>query len=106
MTQFIPGRFFQLNTWRSSYFYIIPISLYVLGAPQDYASAFRYFQLAAEQGWVDGQLHLGIMYHKGLGVKRDYKAAVKYFTLASQSGHVLAYYNLAQMHAAGTGLMR
>ena len=30
---------------------------------QDYKEAFRYFTLAADQGWVDGQLQLGIMYY-------------------------------------------
>ena len=30
---------------------------------QDYAKARNYFTLAAEQGWVDGQLQLGIMYY-------------------------------------------
>ena len=29
---------------------------------QDLNKAFRYFSLAADQGWVDGQLQLGIMY--------------------------------------------
>lgn len=30
---------------------------------QDYAKARNYFTLAADQGWVDGQLQLGIMYY-------------------------------------------
>ena len=30
---------------------------------QDYAKAFKFFNLAADQGWVDGQLQLGIMYY-------------------------------------------
>lgn len=76
------------------------------GIDQDYAKAVKYFKLAADQAWVDGQLQLGTMYFSGLGVQRDYKQAVKYFQLASQSGHVLAFYNLAQMHSTGTGMMR
>lgn len=31
--------------------------------PQDYSKAFKYFSQAADQGWVDGQLQLGIMYY-------------------------------------------
>nr|CAI5818527.1 unnamed protein product [Callosobruchus analis] len=80
--------------------------LYGKGVEKDYTKAHHYFLLAAEQGWVDGQLQLGNMYFNGLGVKKDYKMANKYFSLASQSGHVLAYYNLAQMHAQGTGMLR
>lgn len=32
------------------------------GVDQDYAKATKYFTQAAEQGWVDGQLQLGIMH--------------------------------------------
>jgi TPR repeat protein len=79
---------------------------------QDYNQAIKYFKLAADQGWVDGQLQLGTMYYRkfcrvfnkmsfnsckwwvvcvrfiadGLGLKRDYKQAIKFFNLASQSG--------------------
>ncbi|PKU30135.1 protein sel-1 hypothetical protein [Limosa lapponica baueri] len=80
--------------------------LYGRGVPVNYELALKYFQKAAEQGWVDGQLQLGSMYYNGIGVKRDYKQALKYFNLASQGGHILAFYNLAQMHATGTGVMR
>lgn len=30
---------------------------------QNYELALKYFQKAAEQGWVDGQLQLGSMYY-------------------------------------------
>jgi len=30
---------------------------------QDLSKAFKFFSMAAEQGWVDGQLQLGIMYY-------------------------------------------
>ena len=36
--------------------------MYGRGVEQDYTKAFKYFSLAADQGWVDGQLQLGIMY--------------------------------------------
>uniref|UniRef100_A0A8C8C3H2 Uncharacterized protein n=1 Tax=Oncorhynchus tshawytscha TaxID=74940 RepID=A0A8C8C3H2_ONCTS len=80
--------------------------LYGRGVPVNYELALKYFQKAAEQGWVDGQLQLGTMYYNGIGVKRDYKQAFKFFNLASQAGHILAFYNLAQMHATGTGVLR
>ena len=37
--------------------------MYGKGVDQDYTKAFKYFSLAADQGWVDGQLQLGIMYY-------------------------------------------
>ncbi|XP_023237646.1 protein sel-1 homolog 1-like [Centruroides sculpturatus] len=80
--------------------------LYGKGVQKDYSKAYKYFNLAANQGWVDGQLQLGNMHYSGLGTQRDYKMAIKYYTMASQSGHVLAFYNLAQMHATGTGTVR
>ena len=40
--------------------------LYGKGVKQDYAKAFKLFTLAAEQGWVDGQLNLGHMYYSTL----------------------------------------
>ena len=35
--------------------------LYGKGIAKDYKKAFDFFQKAAEQSWVDGQLHLGNM---------------------------------------------
>ena len=40
--------------------------MYGKGVDQDYTKAFKYFSLAADQGWVDGQLQLGIMYYSKL----------------------------------------
>uniref|UniRef100_A0A4W5QYY6 Uncharacterized protein n=1 Tax=Hucho hucho TaxID=62062 RepID=A0A4W5QYY6_9TELE len=37
--------------------------LYGRGVPVNYELALKYFQKAAEQGWVDGQLQLGTMYY-------------------------------------------
>jgi TPR repeat protein len=36
--------------------------MYGKGVEQDLTKALKYFSLAADQGWVDGQLQLGIMY--------------------------------------------
>ena len=32
------------------------------GVPKDPLKALNYFTMAADQGWVDGQLQLGMMY--------------------------------------------
>ncbi len=62
--------------------------------------------MSADQGNVDGQLNLGVMFFRGLGMQKDNKKAVKYFNLASQSGHTLAFYYLAQMQESGLGMLR
>lgn len=36
--------------------------MYGKGVERDYQKALKYFTLASEQGWVDGQLNLGHMY--------------------------------------------
>ncbi len=38
----------------------------------DYATALREFRPLAEQGDVDAQFNLGLMYSKGQGVPQDY----------------------------------
>ena len=44
--------------------------LYGKGVDIDHEKAFKHFQSSADQGWPEGQLHLGSMYFNGLGVKR------------------------------------
>ena len=39
------------------------VPVYVCVCVQNYELALKYFQKAAEQGWVDGQLQLGTMYY-------------------------------------------
>ncbi|KRY50644.1 Protein sel-1 -like protein 1 [Trichinella britovi] len=76
------------------------------GTEQNFSKAFKYFNLAAEQGSPEGQVYLGTMYYHGWGVTQNLPAALKLFHLASQSGNVVAYYNLGQMHAMGLGVAR
>ncbi len=42
-----------------------------VGVRQDYNEAFNWFEKAAEQGDVNAQFNLGIMYYKGYGVQCD-----------------------------------
>ncbi len=56
-----------------------------LGVPQDYKEAFKWFRLAAEQGFADGQCCLGDMYYEGEGVPHDYAEAIKWWKLAGRA---------------------
>ena len=58
--------------------------------PQDYAEAVNWFRMAAEQGYVDAQYHLGAMYGQGKGLQRDFVQAQLWFTLAASQGNVPA----------------
>ena len=46
----------------------------------------RHCQHAAEQGRVEAQYNLGLMYATGLGVVRDYVLAHKWFNIAAVHG--------------------
>ncbi len=50
------------------------------------SEAFKYYQLAAEQGYREGLHNLGWCYRFGYGVQQDYGTAVKYYKLATEQG--------------------
>ena len=58
----------------------------------------------AEQGDVDAQFTLGVMYDRGEGVPQDDTEAVRWYRLAADQGHVTAQYNLGFMYDYGEGL--
>ena len=70
----------------------------------DYATAIKEFKVAAEQGNVDAQYNLGLMYAKGKGVTQDYKEAVKWYLIAAEQGYAGAQHNLGNMYARGEGV--
>jgi TPR repeat protein len=70
----------------------------------DYATALLEFRPLAEQGHVDAQFHLGIMYEYGESVPKDYRTAVKWFRLAAEQGHAFAQSNLGVMYEIGQGV--
>jgi len=69
----------------------------------DYATALLLFRPFAEQGHVDAQFNLGLMYDKGEGTPQDYAAALKWYRLAAEQGDASAQYNVALMHDQGEG---
>ena len=61
-------------------------------------------QKAAEQGDVDAQFNLGVMYDKGRGVAQDDKQAVAWYRKAAEQGNVDAQYNLGVKYEYGKGV--
>jgi len=69
-----------------------------------YQKAFEIFKALAEQGSVDGQYNLGLMYGMGDGVSQDYAEAVKWYKKAAEQGDALAQYNLGVNYNKGQGV--
>ena len=59
------------------------------GAPRDYAKAFKWFRLSADQGFARARSQLGMMYAMGLGVERDDIKAHAHCSLAAAAGDSL-----------------
>ena len=72
----------------------------------DYATALNELRPLAEQGHVQAQYILGVMYRKGEGVVQDYKAAVKWYRLAAEQGYAKAQNNLGGMYYKGYGVLQ
>ena len=58
-----------------------------LGVPRDAMEAVRWYRLAAEQGLVDAQTNLGIMYFSANGVPEDNVLALMWMNLAAAQGN-------------------
>ncbi|MHC4258476.1 MAG: tetratricopeptide repeat protein, partial [Planctomycetota bacterium] len=54
------------------------------GLPPDDARAVEWLRKAAEQGHLDAQCDLGMMYQSGRGVKRNMNHAIQWWVKASQ----------------------
>lgn len=65
--------------------------------------AFKEFRASAEEGYVDSQFNLGLMYEHGIGVGRDEKEAIVWYRKAAAQGSSNAQYNLAVLYENGRG---
>ena len=74
------------------------------GVPQDHAEAARWFRGAAEQGYAEAQLNLGLMHYHGEGVPQDYAEAALWYRRAAEQGRAVAQSNLGSMHYHGEGV--
>jgi hypothetical protein len=67
-------------------------------------NAFRIWHRLAEEGYVNAQLNLGVIYDHGQGVPEDPQEAVRWYLAAASQGSSGAQYNLGLMYATGKGL--
>ena len=70
----------------------------------DYATALREWKPLAEQGQINAQYYLGLMYANGRGVPRDYAEAVKWWRKAADQGDADAQVYLGLMYEKGQGV--
>ena len=70
----------------------------------DYATALKEWKPLAEEGDVDAQYNLGVLYDNGDGVPQDYKEAVRWYKLAAEQGVAEAQFNLGNMYYDGQGV--
>ena len=75
-------------------------NLAVIGAARsDYATAAKWFTLAADFGLTDSQVNLAVLFQSGLGVPKDLTRAYKWLALAVRSGDQEAAARLSQVKA-------
>jgi len=70
----------------------------------DYETALRIFRQLADQGDIDAQVNLGVMYERGKGVPQDYKEAMKWYRKAADQGYASAQYIVGDMYDNGWGV--
>jgi hypothetical protein len=70
----------------------------------DYATALRLWHPLAEQGDVDAQFHLGVMFESGQGVLRSDAEAIKWYRKAAEQDDAVAQFNLGVMYTKDQGV--
>jgi localization factor PodJL len=71
------------------------------GVPQNLQEAARWFERAANAGFVPAQFRLAGLHEKGEGLKKDVQAARRLYLAAANKGHAKAMHNLAVLYAEG-----
>jgi TPR repeat protein len=71
------------------------------GVPQDKQKAFELYTQAAEQGNINAQFDLAVMYEEGDGIPKDIKKAVYWYTMAAEKGDAIAQLIVGAIYLAG-----
>lgn len=66
--------------------------------------AVRWYTLAADRGFADGQNNLGVCYMNGSGVELNYEEAAKWYRLAAEQGNAYGQANLGWCYEHGCGV--
>ena len=71
---------------------------------KNYITSLEKWQPLAEQGHVNAQYNLGMMYDLGHGVEQDFIEAFKWYRLSAKQGDTTSQYNLGLMYQMGQGV--
>lgn len=74
-----------------------------LGVTKSYKQAYKYYQLAADGGSVEGLFYVGLMHYCGNGCTQNYEKAFECFTQAAKQKYGRAYYYLGVCSEWGQG---
>ncbi|MGI9352015.1 MAG: peptidoglycan-binding protein [Rhizobiaceae bacterium] len=71
-----------------------------IGTDKDFQEAAKWYEHAANLGFVPAQYLIGNFNEKGVGVPVDRTMAEAWYEQAAESGHIIAMHNLAVMNAS------
>ena len=71
---------------------------------QETIEVIRLAQIAAENGDVNAQVNLGVLYYGGDYVRQDFAKALRYSQKAAEQGNAIAQTNMAMMYSGGKGV--
>ncbi|PJK29024.1 tetratricopeptide repeat protein [Minwuia thermotolerans] len=75
-----------------------------VGVPQDFATALKYFDLAAQQEFPLAYYNASVIYRDGVGVEKNTEKGLEYLKRAADMGHAGAMIDLALAYAEGRDL--
>ncbi|GEM_PF-6610946 len=64
---------------------------------KDISEAMRLYKLAANNGLLEAQIHLGDLYNAGYNIPQNYKEAQKYYLMAAEQGDYDSQYKLGML---------
>jgi TPR repeat protein len=69
----------------------------------DLPLAYKEFRASADEGHMDSQFNVALMFEKGIGVKMDEKEAVVWYEKSATQGNSAAQFNLGVLYENGRG---
>lgn len=69
--------------------------------PQGYKEALEWHRMSAQQGNVDAQVQLGLLYSLGIACKKDLQESLRWYTLAAKRGNTSAQRILGEVYELG-----
>ena len=75
-----------------------------IGVEQDFFTAKRWFEKAADKGDKVALYNLGYLYYNGTGIEKDYNTAFELCLKSAEMGYAPAQERLSYLYANGEGV--